>query len=142
MQSFRKWVRRGRPPSGHLLRFKNRRTHHGKQLSLPWLPIGLSNRQGGFSIRLPHHVGAASLTKFLYAQLKDVAATVRGLGVLPPNNEYVLMQAAARQPISVAVDSSDRSWRYYKKVSIYISNIPRNAYQLQVYEYCSSSKPF
>ncbi|CAN6448788.1 unnamed protein product [Victoria cruziana] len=80
----------------------------------PRLAIFFASRIGGLTTESNYpYLGYRSACQT--DKLKDVAATVRGLGVLPPNNEYVLMQAAARQPISVAVDSSDRSWRYYKK---------------------------
>ncbi|XP_031479862.1 ervatamin-B-like [Nymphaea colorata] len=46
-------------------------------------------------------------------RLKDIAAKVRGLGLVSQNNEYALMQAAARQPITVSVDAT--TWQFYHK---------------------------
>lgn len=41
------------------------------------------------------------------------AATIKGHEDVPPNNEAALMKAVASQPVSVAVDASDRTFMLY-----------------------------
>jgi len=41
------------------------------------------------------------------------AATIKGFEDVPANDEAALMKAVASQPVSVAVDGSDMTFRFY-----------------------------
>ncbi|XP_031479066.1 ervatamin-B-like [Nymphaea colorata] len=71
----------------------------------PRIAIYFASMKGGLTTESNYpYLGSQSACQT--TKLGQLAARVRGLGLVPANNESTLMQAVARQPISVAVDAT------------------------------------
>lgn len=49
-------------------------------------------------------------------QLKRHVVTIDGYKDIPANNEKLLLQAVATQPVSVGICGSERAFQFYSKV--------------------------
>ena len=57
-------------------------------------------------------------------QLDSHLATIDGYENVPTNNEGALLQALARQPVSVAIEAQGRDFQLYISVSEFLATGP------------------
>ncbi|CAN1229462.1 Senescence-specific cysteine protease SAG39, partial [Linum perenne] len=58
--------------------------------------------------------GLTTESNYPYNKASNHAAQIKGFEDVPPNDEGALVKAVANQPISVAIEASDSSFRFYE----------------------------